>query len=161
MPEPLPQLWELGEDIVPGAEVAALAAAERADVALTDRIRGWRGCQIHVDLPGGRITGIVLATFRDAVTLAEPGAQRVVRLAATCAVEGPGHAAVRPAGRERGSGLSACRDWVGCQVTVFCGVTVSGRLSSVGADHLDIDRVGGVRLVPWSGVSWVRVRDFG
>lgn len=158
MDHALPQLWELGTDVEELVlEADELAIAELADVGLADRVRGWRGHRVQVDLPDDCATGTVESTFRDAFVLAETDSERLVALAAVCGVTGPAVPAQPPVGRERGSGLSVCRRWVGRQVALSAGGRmVVGRLSGVGDDHLQFAAVGGVRLVPWHAVTWVR-----
>lgn len=140
------------------AEAAGLAQAELADVGFADRVRGWRGRPIRVDLVDGHIAATVHAVFRDAVLLTGADADRLVALTAVRAVAGPVVPAVAPTGRERGSGLSVCRQWLGLQVATSLGdgMVVNGELAGVGADHLQVTDGGMTRLVPWHSVSWVR-----
>lgn len=157
--EPLPQLWELGMDTDDlTAQAAGLAQAELADVGLADRLRGWRGRLIRVDLVDSHIAATVQAVFRDAVLLTSTDADRLVTLTGVRAVAGPVAPAIAPTGRERGSGLSVCRQWLGLSVATALGdgMVVSGELAGVGADHLQFTDGGVTRLVPWHSVSWVR-----
>lgn len=160
MDEVLPQLWELGED-TPSPD-GDLAEAERAAVGLADRLRGWRDAMIAVGVVDGtRMAGRLHAVHADAMQLALSHGWAVVALRAVSQVDGPGSAHVPPRGRERAGGLSLCRAWVGDRVLL----AVSGSpattvmLRGVGADHLEVERAGGVRLIPWSAVLWLTDLD--
>ena len=163
-----PQLWDLPDtaadtDIAGvgdvAAEAAALAAAEAADLGLADRWRGWRGCEVRVQLTDTVRHGRVDLICRDAAVLHDGDAETLVALAAVAVVEGPAPGpASPPAGRERGSGLGVAREWVGSEVRV--GLMSSGErrglLVTAGADYLELTRRGGSVLIGWSSVSWVQ-----
>lgn len=163
-----PQLWDLADtgadtdtdglgDVA--TEAAALAVAEAADLGLADRWRGWRGCEVRVQLPDTVRHGRVELICRDAAVLHDGDAQLLVPLVAVAAVEGPAPGpACPPAGRERGSGLGVAREWIGAEVRVGLvpGGEHRGLLVSAGADYLELTRRGASVLIGWSSVSWVQ-----
>lgn len=128
------------------ADVADLTRAERATVALADRVRAASGARLAVTLLGGeRLEGQVLDAAPTWVLLASGpgGAEAVVPLAAVAVVDG-----LRPAAAPRpGAVLSrlglghvlraVARDRAVVRV-LTTGGTVVGRVDSVGADHLDV-----------------------
>lgn len=161
---PLPQLWDLaqadGIDEI-AEEAAALAIAEQAGIGMCDRLRGWAGDEVRLQLADGVRHGQVEAVFRDAVVLRETDADLLVPLGAVLAVQGPPPGtALPPVGRQRGSGLGVARDWVGGAVSAGLasgsGVVYRGELSTVGADHLELAVRGATVIVAWGGLRWVR-----
>lgn len=153
----LPQLWELGNPADLAQEAADLSVAERAQIGLADRLRGSRGRRVRAELPDRYADGVLLGVFRDAFVLAEPDGDRLVTFAYTRGVDTQPATPSAARGRERGSGLTVCRDWVDRQVVVWHSgpEPVTARLCAVGSDHLEIVVDAGVRLLPWVAIAWV------
>lgn len=143
------------------AEVADLARAERAALALADRLHGSVGAALVLHLADGdRVTGEVVGAGRDWVVLRTPGGPVLVPLAAVGSVAGLGRAAAPPADPQGPPrlrlGLAAAlrvlaRDRAYVQVTVRDGAgaagpggavpggtVLGGTVDRVGADHLDL-----------------------
>ena len=131
------------------AELRALAAdlvrAERAAVALSDRLRASIGHHLRLRLRGG---SLVIGTLVDAapewLLLADgPVRRMLVPSAALVAVHGAGGQVAPPAGRVEGRlGLghalrALARDRVPVSVETSAG-SLTGRIERVGADHLDL-----------------------
>ena len=126
-------------------EVAELTRAERAQVRLADRLRASRGAPARFVLRDGQsVDGVVVAAAPQWVLLAPDAVRRaLVPVGAVTAVVGLAPHAAPSAGEvERrltlGHTLRAlARDRVSVRVDAD-GVSVSGRLERVGADHVDV-----------------------
>lgn len=159
-PSDFPQMWELLPLIDRGTtdEAADLAAAELAGIGWLDRVRAMVGEQVRVGLPDRVVTGSVGLVFTDAFTLNGIDGQWLLPGGGIAWVIGPTRAARGPTGRQRGSGLSGAREWVGAAVSVGLpgGQVVADTLHAVGADHIAIGAGSGVRIVPWRSLQWLR-----
>ncbi len=152
----VPQLWEFADGDDVGAQAAALAAAQGAEVGLPDRLRGCCGQSVTVTtVTGRRIRGLVADVLRDAVLLAAWERDVVVPLSAVMVVTGPPRPPAPPRGRQRAGGLALLRDRLGASVTVRLrdGSGYQGDLLGVGADHLLLPTPGGVTVVAWAAVA--------
>ncbi len=126
-------------------EVAELTRAERAQVRLADRLRAAAGSPLRLVLREGLgVDGVVGDAAPQWVLLAPDAVRRalVPITAVTAAVGLPVHAAPSPGEVERRLGLghvlrAIARDRVAVRVDAT-GVSVSGRLERVGADHVDV-----------------------
>ncbi|GEA79770.1 hypothetical protein [Cellulomonas uda] len=126
-------------------EVAELTRAERAQVHLADRLRAARATTLRLVLRDGQtVDGVVVDAAPQWVLLAPDGVRRaLVPTAAVTAVVGLGAWAAPAAGEvERrlalGHALRAvARDRTLVRVDAQ-GVSVSGRIDRVGADHVDV-----------------------
>ncbi|WP_103061888.1 Fis family transcriptional regulator [Actinomyces qiguomingii] len=129
------------------AEAADLAEAEIADLHLADRLRGASGRTVHLRTRGGAaVDGVVLRAEESFVLIGEgEGIQSLVPLPAiTLASPLPGPAPA-PVGGRRPSIQAALRELAraGTRVRViFAAQEVTGRLSRVGADYIDVVRDG-------------------
>ncbi|GEA83473.1 hypothetical protein CWIS_00645 [Cellulomonas sp. A375-1] len=126
-------------------EVAELTRAERAQVRLADRLRASRATPLRLVLRDGQsVDGVVVDTAPQWVLLApDPVRRALVPVPAVTAVVGLAPYAAPSAGEvERrlalGHALRAlARDRTAVRVDAD-GVSVSGRLERVGADHVDV-----------------------
>lgn len=126
-------------------EVAELTRAERAQVRLADRLRAARATALRLLLRDGQaVDGVVVDAAPQWVLVAPDGVRRaLVPTAAVTAVVGLGAWVAPEAGDvERrlslGHALRAvARDRTLVRVDA-AGVSVSGRLDRVGADHVDV-----------------------
>ncbi|WP_066582612.1 hypothetical protein [Cellulomonas timonensis] len=153
------------------AQVAELTRAERATVAIGDRLRAARGGVLSVRLRGGSTAeGQVLDAAPQWLLLGAQGRQALIPLAAVVVVTGLGpYVAPSPGVVEGrltlGHALRAlARDRVLVQVEVD-GTELTGRIERVGADHLDLAaghgeaaRRDGLVAVPFAGLRAVRSR---
>lgn len=150
-------------------DVAELTRAERATVALTDRLRAARGASVTVRTAHGEPVRGPLVDVAPEWLLVAPGpVQRaLVPVGAVVAVGGlPPHAAPAPGVVERRLGLghalrALARDRAVVRVQV-AGTELVGRVDRVGADHLDLtetERPAAARTcwsVPFASVDVVR-----
>ena len=129
------------------AELAERVRAERAEVALADRLLAHTGSRLAIALPGGQVQGVVLDVAPQWVLLVEEGAAArtpvLVPTRAVVAVRGLARAvatAPGPALRRLGVGhvlRGLARDRA--PVSVHAGGEVlTGTIDRVGADHLDL-----------------------
>lgn len=162
----VPQLWDLASLFAPDLEhdpdeVADVAAAEHARVALADRLRGSAGSPVRARLLiGTPVSGTVAAVFADGIVVTEPAATWVLPLAGVARLDVAARPPVPATGRERGSVLGAVRELVPGEVVVATADAAISRLrlAAVGADHLVATPAptGDVALLPWSAVAWLR-----
>lgn len=143
------------------ADVADLTRAERATVALPDRLRAARGADVVILVAGGEtVAGELLEVAAQWALVGEGTRRALVPLWAVVAVRGhalrsapaPGEV-VRRLGL--GSALRAlARDRASVHLTTD-GAELVGRIERVGADHLDLAAdVGGIRDVGFPGLVW-------
>lgn len=126
-------------------EVAELTRAERAQVALADRLRAVRGAHLRLVLRDGQaVDGAAVEVAPQWVLLAPDAFRRaLVPTSAVGGVVGLPPSAAPPAGTvERGLSLghalrALARDRTVVRVDAH-GVAVTGRVERVGADHLDV-----------------------
>ncbi|MDC7121137.1 hypothetical protein OMK64_06265 [Cellulomonas fimi] len=150
-------------------DVAELTRAERATVALTDRLRAAGASSLTVRTAHGEpLRGSLVDVAPEWLLLAVgPVQQALVPTAAVVAVGGlTAHAAPAAAAVERRLGLghalrALARDRAVVRVRA-AGVEIVGRVDRVGADHLDVteaDRPAGVAAtwaVPFATLEVVR-----
>ncbi|GAA1334077.1 hypothetical protein GCM10009592_29160 [Brachybacterium rhamnosum] len=124
-----------------------LTRAERSQLLLADRMRAAIGARLVLHLRGGRRIGGRLTEATDGwVLLTEGGARRLVPLPAVGMVEGLGaRARPRAEGAAPEQSLTSvlralARDRGVVRVTTIAG-EVTGRISTVGADALDLRTV--------------------
>ena len=127
------------------AEVGDLVRAEQGAIRLRDRLRAHVGCDLALHLRrGGTVEGGLLDVGADWVLLRGVAADVLLPLAAVVAVSGLSRSALgdeaRPARALRLSvvlrGLAADRAPVA--VELAGGLTLTGTVDRVGADHLDL-----------------------
>lgn len=125
------------------AEVAERVRAERAGVALGDRLLAHAGARLALTLPGGRVQGVVRDVAPQWVLLVEDRTPVLVPTAAVVAVHGLARVVAPEPGtvlRRLGIGHALrglARDRTA--VTVHAGREVlTGTIDRVGADHLDL-----------------------
>ncbi len=156
------------------AELVDQVRAERATIALADRVRAHAGgaLTLHV-IDGERAEGVVADSGVDWVLLRPAvggsSARTLVPFAAVCAVEGLTRRAMPPGGVVAGRlGLSVvlralATDRCGVRIRLRSGVMLGGTIDRVGADHLDLalhrddeprraGAVSGVRTVPLAAI---------
>ena len=127
------------------AEVGDLVRAERGAIGLRDRLRAHVGCDLVLHLRrGGAVEGALLDVGADWVLLRGAAADVLLPLAAVVAVSGLSRSALsdeaRPARALRLAvvlrGLAADRAPVAVELTG--GLTLTGTVDRVGADHVDL-----------------------
>jgi len=148
------------------ADVADRGRAERASLALTDRLRGHLEAELGFRLLGGeRVRGRLLDLGAD-WALVDDGGPVVLPLAAVSAVEGLSRlAAPTTQALPRTVRVTVVlrrlgRDRAPVRITLLDGAVLTGTIDRVGADHLDlaqhapdeVRRAGAVR-----GVAVVRL----
>jgi len=151
-------------------EIAELTRAERATVAIADRLRAAQGAVLTLRLRGGSaVEGLVLDAAPQWLLLGAHGRRVLVPLAAVATVGGLGRQAAPQPGVVEGRltlghALRAlARDRVLVQIDLE-GVELAGRIERVGADHLDLGvghgdtRAGDLLAVPFDGLRAVRSR---
>lgn len=153
------------------AEIAERVRAEVGAVALADRLRAHVGTRLRLHVTGRVLEGAVREVGADFVLLSEgPTGRSLVPVRALHQVEGLGRAVAAPAGTVlRRLGLrTALRAVLLERAEVqlrTVDVELRGRLSRVGADHVDIaierqsDGRVADRCVPLAAVLVVRSRD--
>lgn len=147
------------------AEIADLTRAERATVALADRLRAAQGSGVTIVVAGGdTVAGQLLEVAAQWVLVGEGTRRALVPLGAVTAVGG---LAVRSAPSDgevaRRLGLGAAlralaRDRVTVRVATD-GFELTGRVERVGADHLDLSVAapsGALWAVPFAALRVVR-----
>ncbi|GAB4084129.1 hypothetical protein GCM10028784_07590 [Myceligenerans cantabricum] len=147
------------------AMVAELTRAEHTRIGLADRLRAARGARVVVDLPDGEpVGGVVREVAETWLLLAGEirGADRhLIPLSAVDGISGLGTGSVPAAGRELAitthlRGLQRDRRTVLVRTR---GRLHRGRIARVGADHLDLDLVGGSfkgrRVLPLAALTCV------
>ncbi len=152
------------------AHVAELTRAERATVAIGNRLRGAQGASLSVRLrTGSTVEGRVVDAAPQWVLLRAHGQQVLIPMAAVAVVAGLGRISAPDPGVVEsrltlGHALRAlARDRVLVRVEVD-GVELAGRIERVGADHLDLaagheePRRGGLMAIPFTGICAVRSR---
>lgn len=123
--------------------VADITRAERASVALADRLRACEAGDVRLVLRDGRaLAGTVLDVGPVWLLLAEHGREHLVPFAAVATVAGLGPAAPPETGVLSRLGLghalrAVARDRAVVRVLTTAGETV-GRIDAVGADHVDV-----------------------
>ncbi|MGV8967328.1 MAG: hypothetical protein ACOH2F_13745 [Cellulomonas sp.] len=125
-------------------EVADLTRAERASVALGDRLRAAHGASVQVTVAGGhRVDGELIEVAEQWLLVAEGVRRALVPLAAVVAVRGlparsiPAHGEVA---RRLGLGYALraiARDRATVRIAAD-GSELTGRIEWVGADHLEL-----------------------
>ncbi len=125
-------------------EVADLTRAERATVALADRLRAGLGSPVAVTVrTGTTVRGDLVDVGAAWVLLADGTREHLVPHTAVVAVTGPAHDVAPPPGAVvRGLGLghvlrAVARDRRVVDALTLAG-TVRGRVDVVGADHLEL-----------------------
>ncbi|MEI2716721.1 MAG: hypothetical protein V9E98_06965 [Candidatus Nanopelagicales bacterium] len=155
-----PQMWDLLPVLEPqtAEEAADVAAAELAAIGWTDRVRAMAGAEIRVGIEDRVVTGTVGPVFGDAVVILATDGQWLLPTATISWVRGPTRPARGPTGRQRASGASAAREWVGREVTAALrdGQILTEELDCVGADHIVLRGSAGGWIVPWSALRWLR-----
>ena len=126
------------------ADVADRGRAERAALTLADRLRGHQGSVLTFRLlDGDRIRAQVVDVGSDWVLL-DDGASIVLPMSAVAGVEGLSRLAATASGalarRVRIAVVlrRLSRDRVPLRVGLLDGVTLTGTIDRVGADHLDL-----------------------
>jgi len=126
------------------ADVAELTRAERASVALVDRLRASQDHLLRVGLVhGGTVTGLLRDAGQAWFLLADGPREHLVPLRAVAVVAGLADVAAPPdvsALRRLGLGhvlRAVARDRSVVRVATSAG-TVVGRVDAVGADHVDL-----------------------
>lgn len=147
-------------------EVAALAAAEYAEVELSARWHGAVGAEVVVETTEGqRLAGTVVEAGSDHVELREDGATWLVRTTAVASVTGlPDRVSDRrsrpiSARLSIGSALRCLgADHRTCSVWLVSGTRLHGRPARVGRDFVELRAGGRSRLVvvPLAAVTAVR-----
>lgn len=165
--ELMPQLWDIASQLEPApdpSDIAAVAAAEHARVSLADRVRGSCGEPVRLRLSTGTpVVGTVAAVYSDGLVVDDPHATWVVPLQSVTRLDLDLRAPVTARGRERARAITAVRDLLGGELVVAtCDQLISRvRPVAVAADHLVVasdggEARGGVGLIPWEALSWVR-----
>lgn len=148
------------------AELPERVRAERASVALADRLRAAPGERLRVWLAGGGVVeGEVVDAAAQWLLLSDGPRQVLVPAHAVAGVGGAPSIAAPPAGVvERRLSLghvlrALARDRVAV-VVLADGYELTGRLERVGADHVDVapslEGARGVRAVPFTALRAVR-----
>jgi hypothetical protein len=128
------------------AELGDLVRAERAAISLRDRLLAHVGCDVALHLVGGgeQARGAVLDVGADWVLLRSAAGDVLVPAGSVAAVAGLSRSAVSDGGRPARAlrlnavlrGLAGDRSPV--TVELDGGVTLSGTIDRVGADHVDL-----------------------
>lgn len=134
-----------GRDAEQRWDLVELTRAERARIALRDRLRASVGRELRIGLaPGETVAGVVSEVTAEWLLLdVGAGRRALVPTAAVGTVDGLGPYVAPPAGRVESSlGLghalrALARDRVAVSARTRVGV-VAGRLERVGADHVDV-----------------------
>jgi hypothetical protein len=159
-----------GDAATLAAEVSERTRLERARVDLVDRLLGWIGQPIAVQLgTGERLAGRLVDAGPDWLLVREQDLA-LVPLHAVSSLTGLGAAARAPGadGVRRRYGLAAvlrvvARDRSPVRLRLGDGTTVQGTVDAVGADHLDLaehpadeprraQSLRGVRCVPFTSL---------
>lgn len=144
------------------AEIDERVIAERAAVALGERLAAHRGRELGVVLVGGsRVRGVLRSVAADGFLMVADGAELLVPAHAVAVFEGlERRTAVRTAVEARLRVTSVLRRLAEQRSPVMVETaagTVSGVLVEVGADHVDIDAAEGRRAtVATAAVRLVR-----
>jgi hypothetical protein len=157
------------------AEVGDLVRAERGAIPLRDRLRAHVGCDLALHVRGGGVVdGALLDVGADWVLVRGAAADLLLPVSSVVAVSGLSRSAIsddaRPARALKLSvvlrGLAADRAPV--SVELSGGLTVTGTIDRVGADHLDLavhaldeprrqGNVAGVRTLRTSAIEQLTV----
>jgi small nuclear ribonucleoprotein (snRNP)-like protein len=143
-------------------EVAELAAAERASVDLASRLAAARGQSVGVHLRGGEVLRGDLADATPTWILLRDGPRdHLIPGGAVAAVEGAAERSLPWGGVERrlglGHALRALAETYAVVVVVTDGMEFRGRVTGVGADHLDLTPESGRASIVVSFSSILRV----
>ncbi|HEY6794407.1 MAG TPA: hypothetical protein VI248_06965 [Kineosporiaceae bacterium] len=128
------------------SDVADRGRAERAALALTDRLRGHLGAELTFRLLGADTVRGRLADVGPDWVLLDDGGQVVLPIAAVVGVDGVSRLAATPPDElSRRAGLGVVlrrlsRDRVPVRVFLLDGTALTGTIDRVGADHLDLAR---------------------
>ena len=127
------------------ADVGDLVRAERGAIGLRDRLRAHLGCDLGLHLCQGRqLQGVLLDVGADWLLMRGPAADVLLRLGTVAAVSGLSRSAVndeaRPARALRlGAVLRGLAgDRAPVTVELAGGLTLTGTIDRVGADHVDL-----------------------